>query len=53
GYGAREDTLIIGGGVMPEKDKEPLQEAGVDAIFGPGTPMKETIEFVRENAPER
>jgi methylmalonyl-CoA mutase, C-terminal domain len=52
-YGAFEDTLIIVGGVIPEKDKEPLRAEGVDAIFGPGTPMKETIEFVRENAPER
>jgi methylmalonyl-CoA mutase C-terminal domain/subunit len=52
-YGAFEDTLIILGGVIPDKDKEPMREAGVDAIFGPGTPMSETIEFVRENAPER
>ncbi|MCL7416829.1 MAG: cobalamin B12-binding domain-containing protein [Halalkalicoccus sp.] len=52
-YGAFEDTLIILGGVIPDKDKAGLEEAGVDAIFGPGTPMKETIEFVRENAPER
>ncbi len=52
-YGAFEDTLIIVGGVIPDKDKESLTEAGVDAIFGPGTPMAETIEFVRENVPER
>ena len=50
-YGAFEDTLIILGVVIPDKDKEPMREAVVDAIFGPGTPMSETIEFVRENAP--
>ncbi|MFC6906183.1 cobalamin B12-binding domain-containing protein [Halalkalicoccus tibetensis] len=52
-YGAFEDTLIILGGVIPEKDQPGLRDAGVDAIFGPGTPMSETIEFVRENAPDR
>jgi methylmalonyl-CoA mutase C-terminal domain/subunit len=52
-YDAFEDTLIIIGGVIPEKDRPKLEEEGVDAIFGPGTPMEETIEFVRENAPQR
>lgn len=52
-YDAFEDTLLIIGGIIPEEDRPDLREAGVDAIFGPGTPMEETIEFVRENAPER
>ncbi len=49
-YGVFEDTLVLIGGIVPEEDREELYEAGVDAIFGPGTPMEETIEFVRENA---
>ncbi|WP_410765347.1 cobalamin B12-binding domain-containing protein [Haloferax sp. DFSO60] len=52
-YGALDDTLVIVGGIVPDEDREKLTEAGVDAIFGPGTPMQETIEFVKENAPER
>lgn len=52
-YGAFEDTLLIIGGIIPEEDRPGLREEGVDAIFGPGTPMEETIEFVRENVPER
>ena len=48
-YGVFDETLIIVGGIIPEEDRPALEEAGVDAIFGPGTPMKETIEFVREN----
>ena len=52
-YDAFDDTLIIVGGVIPEKDRSKLKEEGVAAIFGPGTPMQETIEFVRENVPER
>ncbi|RDZ65441.1 methylmalonyl-CoA mutase [Haloferax sp. Atlit-12N] len=52
-YGALDDTLVIVGGIIPEEDRPGLLEQGVDAIFGPGTPMQETIDFVKENAPER
>jgi len=52
-YDAFEDTLIIVGGIIPDEDRPDLEEAGVDAIFGPGTPMEETIEFIEENAPQR
>jgi len=52
-YGAKEDTLVLVGGVIPEEDREVLEEEGVAAIFGPGTPIDETVEFIRENAPER
>ena len=52
-YGAKEDTLVLVGGVIPEEDREGLKDEGVAAIFGPGTPIDETIEFIRENVPER
>ncbi|MDG5821457.1 cobalamin B12-binding domain-containing protein [Natronococcus sp. A-GB7] len=52
-YGAKEDTLVLVGGVIPEEDRQPLKDEGVSAIFGPGTSIEETIEFVRENTPER
>ena len=32
-----KNILIIAGGVIPHEDYEKLEEAGVDAIFGPGT----------------
>ena len=47
------DTLVLVGGVIPEEDRDELKEAGAAAIFGPGTSIEETIEFVRENAPDR
>ncbi|MFB6134441.1 MAG: cobalamin B12-binding domain-containing protein [Halanaeroarchaeum sp.] len=50
-HDAFEDTLFILGGNV--SDHEKLEEMGVAAIFGPGTPLEETIEFVRENAPRR
>jgi methylmalonyl-CoA mutase C-terminal domain/subunit len=49
-YDAFEDTLILVGGIVPEEDKTTLREAGVDAIFGPGTSIEETVEFVRQHA---
>ena len=52
-YDAFEDTLILVGGIIPEEDRPGLREAGVAEIFGPGASMQETIDFVRENAPER
>jgi len=52
-HGAFADTLLIVGGIIPEEDRPELRDLGVAAIFGPGTPMEETIEFVRENAPRR
>ena len=52
-YGAFEDTLLLVGGVVPDDDEAKLKELGVAEVFGPGTPLEETIKFVRENAPER
>jgi methylmalonyl-CoA mutase C-terminal domain/subunit len=52
-YGAFDDTLILVGGIIPEDDVAELKELGVAEVFGPGTPMSETVEFVRNNAPER
>ena len=44
------DVLVVGGGVIPESDIPGLKEAGVKAIFTPGTPTKEVIDFIKENA---
>ena len=52
-YGAKEDTLVLAGGVIPDEDRAELEAQGVSAIFGPGTSIEETIEFVRENAPDQ
>jgi methylmalonyl-CoA mutase C-terminal domain/subunit len=52
-YDAFEDSLLLVGGVIPDDDKAALKEKGVAEVFGPGTELEETIEFVRENVPER
>ncbi|MBR5885014.1 MAG: cobalamin-dependent protein, partial [Bacteroidaceae bacterium] len=33
----REDIMVIAGGVIPAQDYEFLYQAGVAAVFGPGT----------------
>jgi methylmalonyl-CoA mutase C-terminal domain/subunit len=52
-YDAFDDTLLLVGGIVPDDDRAKLKEMGVAEVFGPGTPMQETIDFVREHAPER
>jgi methylmalonyl-CoA mutase C-terminal domain/subunit len=42
-----EDVHVIGGGIIPEEDAAKLREMGVGAIFGPGTPTTEPIDYVR------
>ncbi|RAL23536.1 methylmalonyl-CoA mutase [Lujinxingia litoralis] len=41
------DIFVFGGGIIPAGDIDALKEAGVRAIFTPGTPTTEVIEFVR------
>jgi methylmalonyl-CoA mutase C-terminal domain/subunit len=50
-YDALEDTLVLVGGIVPDGDVPGLKEMGVAEVFGPGTPMSETVEFVRRNVP--
>lgn len=40
------DIPVFGGGVIPEDDIPGLKEAGVKAIFTPGTETKEVIDFI-------
>jgi methylmalonyl-CoA mutase C-terminal domain/subunit len=44
-----EDVLVLGGGVIPEDDIPFLVESGIEAIFTPGTPTKEVIQFINDN----
>lgn len=44
-----EDMLILGGGVIPEDDIPFLRESGIEAVFTPGTPTKDVIDFIVNN----
>lgn len=41
------DIHVIGGGIIPNEDARKLVQMGVGAIFGPGTPTSEPIEYIR------
>lgn len=42
-----EDIVLFGGGIIPDEDILPLKEAGVRALFRPGAPMQDIVEFVK------
>ena len=44
-----KDTLIIGGGVIPETDTPALKKAGIAAVFTPGTPTGDIVDFINEH----
>lgn len=44
-----DDVLVVGGGVIPDADIPGLKEAGVAAVFTPGTPTSDVIEFIKAN----
>jgi len=46
------DTLVICGGIIPEKDIPMLKETGISEVFGPGTSVKKIAQFIRENVKE-
>ena len=41
-----DDVLLVGGGIIPKKDMEELQGLGMGKLFGPGTPVKETLNYI-------
>ena len=44
-----DDMLIIGGGVIPAKDKKILEKEGITGNFGPGTPLPLIINHINSN----
>ena len=41
------DVLVIGGGIIPEEDIPFLLESGINAIFLPGTFIRDIAEYMR------
>ena len=40
------DVLLTGGGIIPNEDMEKLYKKGVGQLFGPGTAVDTTIEYI-------
>jgi methylmalonyl-CoA mutase C-terminal domain/subunit len=47
------DIVVFGGGIIPDEDSHRLKEAGVRAIFTPGTTTQEVVDWVRQNVVPR
>ncbi|MEY3019121.1 MAG: hypothetical protein RLZZ272_105 [Actinomycetota bacterium] len=47
------DIVVFGGGIIPAEDVTTLEEAGVAAVFTPGTPMREITDWVATNVADR
>ncbi|MCK5039115.1 MAG: cobalamin B12-binding domain-containing protein [Thermoplasmata archaeon] len=43
-----DDILVTGGGIVPKEDIPKLKEAGIDMVFGPGTPLDDIINYHKE-----
>jgi len=41
-----DDVLLTGGGIIPDKDEEALTKLGVGKLFGPGTPVQKTVDYI-------
>ncbi len=48
-----QDVPVIAGGIIPESDRAALEEMGVCAVYGPGTPTGDIVERVRQLAAQR
>jgi methylmalonyl-CoA mutase C-terminal domain/subunit len=46
-----EEVLVVVGGTIPRDDVNALKEQGVAAIFTPGAPLSEIVDFLREKVP--
>lgn len=41
-----KNILVTGGGIIPDEDSEKLNKIGVGLLFGPGTPVKESLDYI-------
>ena len=41
-----DDVLLTGGGIIADKDKKALTKLGVGKLFGPGTTVQKTVDYI-------
>ena len=46
-----ENTLFLGGGIIPDDDARTLRGVGFSAVFGPGSHTGDIAAYVREHVP--
>ena len=45
-----DDIVVTCGGIIPDEDVIKLKEMGIAAVFGPGTPLRDIVDFHRKIA---
>jgi methylmalonyl-CoA mutase C-terminal domain/subunit len=45
------DVLVVVGGTIPHDDAEELKRLGIAAVFGPGAPTTEIVDFLKGAVP--
>ena len=43
-----DNVLLVGGGIIPKKDIDKLEKKGVGKLFGPGTPLQRTVDYITD-----
>tara|TARA_Y100000588_G_C13389051_1_gene558220 strand:+ start:66 stop:443 length:378 start_codon:yes stop_codon:yes gene_type:complete len=41
-----DNVLLTGGGIISSQDMKKLKKLGVGQLFGPGTPIQDTIDYI-------
>ena len=41
-----DDVLLVGGGIIPQNHVISLEDMGMGKLFGPGTPVKDTVDYI-------
>lgn len=42
-----DNILLIGGGIIPDKDADELERMGVGKLFGPGTSTTDVVSYIQ------
>jgi methylmalonyl-CoA mutase, C-terminal domain len=48
-----DDIMVIGGGIIPEQDFQLMYDAGLKAIFVPGTTLESIVTWINTNVKPR
>ncbi len=48
-----DHVLVTGGGIIPPADAAALEALGVGRLFGPGTPTRDLVDYLRREVAER
>ena len=48
-----DGVAVFAGGILPREDYPKLEEIGIRGIFGPGSSLKDIVDFVRQVTDER